>query len=235
MRKYDVECCCVVRNTKILYRSRWGELCTYVCILNIRTTGKKISTSQLKHTPRNRRVIVTLVIWLVSAESEKVRCCHSILCLWLTVLPFTCITWTFLYRRGYICTLRVSCVFVVVLFASTLPPSQLSQTIQYVHLPYLSSNLSSLPVWQIEPTNALKDTIPKIPSKYSQKRNCAASVPISAFMCAVSDLLYIFPRSICLFCCRKICGPILETYKSLTDKWMWKLGLRPRNSFSGNA
>jgi hypothetical protein len=33
----------------------------------------------------------------------------------------------------------------------------------------------------------------------------------------------------------KICGPILEIYKSLTDTRMWKLGLRPRNSFSGNT
>ncbi len=28
--------------------------------------------------------------------------------------------------------------------------------------------------------------------------------------------------------------PILGIYKSLTDTWMWKLGLTPRNSFSGN-
>ncbi len=26
-----------------------------------------------------------------------------------------------------------------------------------------------------------------------------------------------FPRSICLFCCRKICGPILGIYNTLTD------------------
>ncbi len=33
--------------------------------------------------------------------------------------------------------------------------------------------------------------------------------------------IYIFPQSVYLFCCRKICGPILWIYKSLTDKWMW--------------
>ncbi len=32
-----------------------------------------------------------------------------------------------------------------------------------------------------------------------------------------------------------VCGLILEIYKSLTDTWMWKLGLGPRNSFSGNT
>jgi hypothetical protein len=31
----------------------------------------------------------------------------------------------------------------------------------------------------------------------------------------------------------KICGPILGKYKSLTDTWMWKLGLRPQNSRQG--
>jgi hypothetical protein len=31
------------------------------------------------------------------------------------------------------------------------------------------------------------------------------------------------------------CGPILEIYKSPTDTRMLKLGLRPRNSFSGNT
>ncbi len=51
----------------------------------------------------------------------------------------------------------------------------------------------------------------------------------------VSDLLYIFPRSICLFFCMEIYGPILVIYKSLTDTWMLKLGLRPRNSQKRNT
>ncbi len=34
---------------------------------------------------------------------------------------------------------------------------------------------------------------------------------------------------------QEICGPILGLYKSLTDKWMWKMGLRPRNSQKRNT
>ncbi len=45
--------------------------------------------------------------------------------------------------------------------------------------------------------------------------------------CVCERFMYIFPRSVCLFCCRKICGPILVE--------MWKLGLRQCNSFSGNT
>jgi hypothetical protein len=41
---------------------------------------------------------------------------------------------------------------------------------------------------------------------------------------------YIFPGSVCLFCCSQICRPILGIYKLSTDTWMWKLRLRPRNS-----
>jgi hypothetical protein len=73
-----------------------------------------------------------------------------------------------------------------------------------------------------------KDSIPKIRNTYFQKRNCSATVPVSTFMCLWA--IYIFPRSICLFCCRKICGPILGIYNSLTDTRMWKLRLRPRNT-----
>ncbi len=78
-----------------------------------------------------------------------------------------------------------------------------------------------------------KDTILKIRNKCSQKRNCTASVPISTVMCVWG--IYIFPRSGCLFCWRKICGSILGIYKSITDTWMWKLGLRPHNPFSRNT
>jgi hypothetical protein len=34
---------------------------------------------------------------------------------------------------------------------------------------------------------------------------------------------------------QEICGPILGIYKSPTDTWMWKLGLRPRNSQKRNT
>jgi hypothetical protein len=46
-----------------------------------------------------------------------------------------------------------------------------------------------------------KDKIPKFRNKYSQKRNIGVSVPISTFMRLW--VIYIFPRSACLFCWRK--------------------------------
>ncbi len=42
--------------------------------------------------------------------------------------------------------------------------------------------------------------------------------------------IYIFPLLVIFSCCR-IGGSIEGIYKSLTDTWMWKLGLRPRNPF----
>ena len=65
--------------------------------------------------------------------------------------------------------------------------------------------------------------MPKIWNKYSQKRNIGASVPISIFMCLWA--IYIFPWSICLFCCRKYvvwsweyinCSPTHEC-----ENWDW--------------
>ncbi len=58
--------------------------------------------------------------------------------------------------------------------------------------------------------------------------------PSSYTHISVRDL-YIFPGSVCQFCCREICGRILRIYKSLTDTWMWKLGPRPHNSQKRNT
>jgi hypothetical protein len=40
--------------------------------------------------------------------------------------------------------------------------------------------------------------------------------PYSCIHVSVSE--YIFPQLVCLFCCRKIGGLIMELYKSLTDR-----------------
>ncbi len=74
------------------------------------------------------------------------------------------------------------------------------------------------------------------PIMYSQKWNYAASLfskqnPILIYLWEI----YIFPESVCLFCCSQICGLILGIYKSLTNTWLLKLGLRPRNSQKRNT
>ncbi len=96
----------------------------------------------------------------------------------------------------------------------------------------LQDDLSRLKMDPVDPN--------RFPFKYSQKRKCYFQNRIIMFCLPVPRLIdlweiYIFPGLVCLFCCREICGLILGIYKSLTDTWMWKLGLRPRNSQKRNS
>ncbi len=51
---------------------------------------------------------------------------------------------------------------------------------------------------------------------------------------SVSDLHIYSQDRTTQFSCSRIGRLIVGIYDSLTDTWMWKLGLRPRNSFSAN-
>jgi hypothetical protein len=75
----------------------------------------------------------------------------------------------------------------------------------------------------------------RFPFTCCQKWNCYFQNRIIMFCLRVPSLIYlweiyIFTGSVCLFCCRELCGPIWGIYKSLIDTWIWKLGLRPCNS-----
>ncbi len=65
---------------------------------------------------------------------------------------------------------------------------------------------------------------------YSFSGNSAASAPISLFMCLWAIYMYI-PRISLHISSSQTGRPIVGIYNSLTDTWMWKLGLRPRYSF----
>ncbi len=70
----------------------------------------------------------------------------------------------------------------------------------------------------------LTHTARKIPFIYFFSGNCAASVSISTCICPWA--IYIFPGSVHIFPCSRIGRPILEIYKSLTDRWVKELGDR---------
>ncbi len=76
------------------------------------------------------------------------------------------------------------------------------------------------PVLQRQNTKILKQIFPE-----KEYRGLSPNFHIHA---SVSDL-YIPTISLPILL-DEICRPILGLYKSLTDTWMWKLGLRPRYS-----
>jgi hypothetical protein len=75
-------------------------------------------------------------------------------------------------------------------------------------------------------------TATKIPFMYSFSGNSAASAPISTFVCLWA--IYIVPGAVYIYPPAEKAWPMVGWYKSHADAWMWKLGLRPRYSFSGN-
>ena len=66
-------------------------------------------------------------------------------------------------------------------------------------------------------------TATAIPFIYSFSGNCTASAPISTFMCLWAFYIPHIASS-------TKGRPIVGIYNSLTDTWMWKLGLRPQYS-----
>jgi hypothetical protein len=84
------------------------------------------------------------------------------------------------------------------------------------------------------PTKVGNYTATAIPVIYSFSGNSAASAPISTFMCLWA--IYIFPGSVYIFPPAEQADPSWEyIIRSQTHECgLWKLGLRPRYSFSGN-
>ncbi len=121
----------------------------------------------------------------------------------ITLSPKVCLRWWPVYERGHLLTNGIQCLYCVYIAIHKREQHCIEEGTW--DKPVLPSNLNFFSIFFFWPTNHLpihcKEKMPKIWSKYSQKRNIGASVPISIFMCLWAN--YIFPRWSCRFCWRK--------------------------------